>query len=135
MELIETSTFTKQIGARLSDEEYGDFQSMLGANPQLGPLIKGGGGIRKIRVAVGSRGKSGGARVIYYWAPRRDLILLLYAYPKNVAANLSAKQVAQLARVVTEEFGDEKSGCLKNCWAAYAKVERSCAARLSRLAG
>ena len=37
------------------------------------------GGIRKIRVAVGSRGKRGGARVIYHWAVRKDLILLLFA--------------------------------------------------------
>ena len=109
MELIETSTFTKQITALLSDEEYGEFQSRLAANPRLGPLIKGGGGIRKIRVAVGSRGKSGGARVIYYWAVRRDLILLLYAYPKNVTADLTPKQVSQLAKVVKEEFGDEKA--------------------------
>ena len=35
------------------------------------------------------------------------LILLLYAYPKNVTADLSPKQVAQLAKVVREEFGDE----------------------------
>jgi hypothetical protein len=49
VELIETSTFTKQITALLTDEEYGEFQSRLAANPQLGALIKGGGGIRKIR--------------------------------------------------------------------------------------
>ena len=109
MELIETSTFTRQITALLGDEEYGGFQSRLAANPQLGPLIKGGGGIRKIRVAVGSRGKRGGARVIYYWAVRRDLILLLYAYPKNVTADLTAKQVSQLATVVKEEFSDEEA--------------------------
>ncbi len=109
MELIETSTFTRQITALLSDEEYRQFQSRLAANPQLGALVKGGGGIRKIRVAVGSRGKRGGARVIYYWAVRRDVILLLYAYPKNVAADLTPKQVSQLARVVKEEFGDEKA--------------------------
>jgi len=109
VELIETSTFTKQITALLSDDDYGEFQSRLAANPQLGPLIKGGGGIRKIRVAVGSRGKSGGARVIYYWAVRRDVILLLFAYPKNVTADLTPKQVSQLARVVKEEFGDEKA--------------------------
>src|SRR6185436_12865420 len=109
VELIETSAFTKQITALLSDEEYGEFQSRLAANPQLGPLIKGGAGIRKIRVAVGSRGKSGGARVIYYWAVRSDLILLLYAYPKNVAADLTPKQVSQLAKVVKEELGDEKA--------------------------
>lgn len=108
MELIETSTFTKQITALLTDEEYGEFQLRLAANPQLGARIKGGGGIRKVRVAVGSRGKSGGGRVIYYWAVRRDLILLLYAYPKNVTADLTPKQVAQLARIVKEEFDDEE---------------------------
>jgi hypothetical protein len=108
VELIETSTFTKQITALLGDEEYRAFQSRLAANPQLGALIKGGGGIRKVRVAVGSRGKSGGARVIYYWAVRLDVIFLLYAYPKNVTADLTPKQIAQLAKVVKEEFGDEK---------------------------
>ena len=56
-------------------------------------------------VAMGSRGKSGGARVIYYWAVRKDAILLLYAYAKNVAADLTRNQVEQLAKVVKKEFG------------------------------
>ena len=43
---------------------------------------------------LGARGKRGGARVIYY-------------YPKNVSADLTPKQVAQLAKVVKEEFRDE----------------------------
>ena len=60
-------------------------------------------------VAVGSRGRSGGARVIYYWAVKGDLILLLYAYSENVAANLTAKPIAQLASAVKEEFEDEKT--------------------------
>jgi len=109
VELIETSTFTRQIGALLSDEEYRRFQSRIAANPELGALIRGGGGIRKVRVAVGARGKSGGARVIYYWAVRKDVIVLLYAYPKKVAANLTPKQVSQLVKVVKEEFGNEKT--------------------------
>jgi hypothetical protein len=108
VELIETSTFTRQITALLSDDDYREFQFRLAANPQLGPLMKGGGGIRKVRVGVASRGKRGGARIIYYWAVRRNLILLLYAYPKNVAADLTPKQLSQLARVVQEEFSHEK---------------------------
>jgi hypothetical protein len=40
---------------------------------------------------------------------RRDLILLLYAYAKNVTADLTPKQVAQLGRLVREEFGHEKA--------------------------
>ncbi|MFN7922635.1 MAG: type II toxin-antitoxin system RelE/ParE family toxin [Bryobacteraceae bacterium] len=107
MELIETSVFTKQITELLDDEEYRQFQTELAADPTMGPVIRGGGGIRKIRVAVGARGKRGGARVIYYWAVRRNMILLLFAFPKNVAANLSARQTAQLAKAAKEEFGDE----------------------------
>jgi hypothetical protein len=104
VELIETSIFTRQIASLLSDEQYREFQSRIAANPELGALIQGGGGIRKVRVAVGSRGKSGGARVIYYWAVRKDVILLLYAYPKNQAADLTPKQVSQLAKAVKKEF-------------------------------
>jgi len=36
---------------------------------------------------------------------RKDAIVLLHAYPKNVAANLTSKQVSQLAKIVKEEFG------------------------------
>lgn len=59
--------------------------------------------------SVGGRGKSGGARVIYYWAMREEVILLLYAYAKNEAADLTPKQVPQLAKAVKEEFGNESS--------------------------
>jgi hypothetical protein len=93
VELIEPSTFTRQITALLSDEDYGAFQSRLAANPGLGALIKGGSGIRRIRVGFGSRGKSG--------RPRHLLL------PKNVSADLIPKQVEHLAKAVKEEFRDE----------------------------
>jgi hypothetical protein len=109
VELVETSAFTKQIDAVLTADEYQEFQSRIAANPETGALIKGGGGIRKVRVSVGSRGKSGGARVIYYWAVRKNVILLLYAYPKNATADLTPKQISQLAKIVKEEYGNEKA--------------------------
>jgi len=109
MELIETSIFTRQITALLSDEDYARFQVRLAVNPLLGDLIKGGGGIRKVRVAAGGRGKRGGARVIYYWAARHDWILLLYAYSKTVTSDLTPRQVSQLAKAVREEFGNEEA--------------------------
>jgi len=107
VELIETPTFTRQIRDLLTDDDYREFQSRLAANPELGVRIKGSGGIRKIRVGLPGCGKRGGARVIYYWAVRKDLILLLFAYPKNVTADLSPRQIAQLAKTVKEEFGNE----------------------------
>jgi mRNA-degrading endonuclease RelE of RelBE toxin-antitoxin system len=105
VELIETSTFTRQIAGLLSEEEYRVFQSQVAANPAVGPVVRGGGGIRKVRVGAGSRGKRGGVRIIYFWAVPKDVILLLYAYPKSATADLTPKQVAQLAKVVKEEFG------------------------------
>ncbi len=108
MEFLETSVFTRQIVGLLEDEEYSRFQVALAANPAMGPLLRGGGGIRKARVRAGSRGKSGGVRVIYYWRVRSERILLLFAYSKNVAADLTPRQATQLARLVKEEFGDEE---------------------------
>jgi len=52
----------------------------------------------------GREEKAEGSASFYYWALRKDLILLLYAYPKNVTADLTPKQISQLAKVVKEEF-------------------------------
>ena len=96
-----------EITTLLSDEEYGAFKALVAENPSAGVLIRGGGGIRKVRLGAGARGKRGGARVIYYWAVREHVILMLYEYLKSEAADLTPKQAARLAKVVKEEFRDE----------------------------
>ena len=52
MEFIETSIFTRMVTALLSDEEYRALQNKLMNDPESGDLIKGGGGIRKLRHAL-----------------------------------------------------------------------------------
>jgi len=76
-------------------------------HPESGALIRGGAGIRKIRVAARSHGKRGGARVIYYWAKRHGQILLLFAYGKDELADLNPRQAAELGKLVKKEFGNE----------------------------
>jgi len=49
MELIETPVFKKQIDRLLDDLTYTQFKEYLVCNPLKGKLIRGGGGIRKIR--------------------------------------------------------------------------------------
>jgi hypothetical protein len=44
--------------------------------------------------------------IYYYWAVRKDVILLLFAYSKNVAADLTARQTHELAKIVRQEFGE-----------------------------
>lgn len=102
MEFIETQTFTRLVIALLSDEEQRELQNELLANPERGDLIQGGGGIRKMRYAVQGRGKSGGTRVIYYWAKSKDQIYLLLIYPKSKRDNLTDKQTAILREYVKE---------------------------------
>ena len=61
---FETPVFTRQITALLDDGDYRQLQVTLALKPEAGDLIRGSGGLRKIRWAVRGRGKSGGIRVI-----------------------------------------------------------------------
>ncbi len=102
MEFIETPVFTKQILRLLTDDDYREFQNELCQNPEAGKRIKGGGGIRKIRWSLPNRGKSSGIRVIYFYKNAKKQVFLLFAYPKNVADNLTDEQVGQLSKLVKE---------------------------------
>ena len=104
MEIRETSFFTKKIAKLLDRESYRLLQLSLVAYPESGDLIRGSGGLRKIRWSGPGRGKRGGTRVIYYWATEDGVILMLMAYAKNEASDLTREQVDVLRRVVEEEF-------------------------------
>lgn len=106
LEFIETSIFTRQIDGYLSPDEYEKFQEELMANPKKGTVIPGSGGLRKVRVGGRGQGRRGGARVIYYLVTQKGLILLLFAYPKNVLDDLSVSQLKTLCRVAEEVKND-----------------------------
>lgn len=102
MEFIETPTFTRSVLGLLSDEEYQDLQNALLEHPERGDLIRGGGGIRKTRHAAQGRGKSGGVRVIYYWAKEKEQIYMLVVYPKSKKDTLTDAETALLRDLVKE---------------------------------
>ena len=104
MDIIETSIFTSQIVKLMTDEEYADLQSALVKKPDAGKIIRGSGGIRKLRWATKGHGKRGGARIIYFWFVSPRKLLMLFAYPKNALSDLSSKQLKILKQVVEEEF-------------------------------
>jgi hypothetical protein len=66
MRFIETPVFTRAVGELLDDEELRSLQLALLQRPELGPVIQGSGGLRKLRWAVAGRGKRGGLRVINF---------------------------------------------------------------------
>ena len=87
---VETKLFTKLISDYMSDEEYLGLQNALVANPEAGDLIRGSGGVRKLRWSLTGRGKRGGIRVIYYLRTQQGQIWMLTAYAKNVAETIPA---------------------------------------------
>jgi hypothetical protein len=69
-------------------------------HPGAGILIKGTGGIRKLRWARSGRGKSGGVRVVYYFHSHEMPLYLLTLFGKNEKANLSMEEKTYLSRLV-----------------------------------
>lgn len=102
MEFIETTVFTKLVTALFTDSEYRELQIGLVTNPAQGDLIRGSGGLRKVRWQGVSGGKRG-VRVIYYW-DAGDHIYMLYGYKKNRQVNLNQEQLKILSRLVRENL-------------------------------
>ena len=104
MKIIETSIFTKKVTSLLKDEEYRSLQNELIQNPEKGNIIRGSGGLRKIRWSISGRGKSGGVRIIYYWMKDKKIILMLLVYPKNEQDNITPSQMKILKSIVEKEL-------------------------------
>jgi hypothetical protein len=105
MRFVETPIFTARVGAHLDDESYRALQLALALRPEQGALIRGSGGLRKLRWGATGRGKRGGLRVIYHWNAREDVAYMLFVYAKNEQGDLTAAQVKALSRLVREELG------------------------------
>ncbi|MBS0365923.1 MAG: type II toxin-antitoxin system RelE/ParE family toxin [Proteobacteria bacterium] len=99
---IETRLFTKLVLDYLNDEEYSALQEALMRAPESGPVIPGSGGVRKLRWGATGRGKRGGYRVIYYVRRAHGVIWMLTMYPKNVAENIPAHVLRQIAKEVED---------------------------------
>ncbi len=102
MVLIETPVFTRQVTATLDPDAYRALQLRLLARPDAGAVIRGSGGLRKLRWGLEHRGKRGGVRVIYYWAPADQALYLLLLYTKNEQDDLTSAQLKRLRALVEE---------------------------------
>lgn len=100
MVFIKTPVFTRRLRELLDDTSYSAFQLLLAERPDMGDVIEGTGGIRKVRVAGSGRGKRGGSRVIYYHFVSESQIALLLIYPKNEKDDLSSDERKALRRII-----------------------------------
>ena len=61
----------------------------VSTRPEVGALVKGLKGVRKVRFRIGDRGKRGGGRAIYYVMLANDAVIMITAYAKAEKEDLS----------------------------------------------
>jgi hypothetical protein len=98
--VIELPEFIRHASALFTADEIKSLIDYLAGNPKAGDILEGTGGIRKLRWVRGNKGKSGGARVIYYYHDQRIPLYLLTVFGKNEQANLRKSERNQLAKLV-----------------------------------
>ncbi|OGT44855.1 MAG: hypothetical protein A3E82_06235 [Gammaproteobacteria bacterium RIFCSPHIGHO2_12_FULL_38_11] len=100
MIFIETTFFTKYLPSYLTDDEYSELQDFLMQKPDAGALIKGTGGLRKLRWPSDNKGKRGGVRIIYYWQTKLDQFYMMTIYGKNEMSDLSSDDKKELKKIL-----------------------------------
>jgi len=103
MEFIEATAFTKYVYDYLTDDEFLGLQGFLLKYPELGKIVPGSGGVRKLRWGASGKGKSGGVRVIYYFKKQDDEIWLLTIYSKNETENIPAHILRQIRKEIEND--------------------------------
>lgn len=105
--VVETPAYLSQACRIMSEDERAEVVDRLAVAPSTGVVIRGTGGLRKMRVPLQGRGKSGGARVIYWFHSENYPAVLLWVFAKNEADDLTAAQRAALAdatRALLDDF-------------------------------
>lgn len=97
---IESPLFSRLVYDYLTDDEYAQFQLFLAANPQAGDVIRGSGGVRKVRWQRSGAGKSGGVRVCYYCRNAANQIVLLVIYAKSAQDSIKADVLKQIKEMI-----------------------------------
>ncbi len=97
---LESPSFSKRADQHLGEVGREALFVALLEDPEAGAVVADTDGARKIRVALPGRGKSGGARVIYYYRHTSGAIFFLALYPKNEKGDLTAEDKKELRKEV-----------------------------------
>ena len=100
MSVAETPEYLRRAERLLSAGARVEIVNSLASRPTAGDLIRGTGGVRKLRWGRGESGKRGGVRVIYYYHSESMPLYLLAVFAKNEKADLSQSERADLAKLV-----------------------------------
>jgi hypothetical protein len=103
---VELPPFQKYRSDYLSDDEYRLLQEQMLMKPDAGDVIKGTGGLRKLRFGDKRRnkGKRGGLRIIYYYWIEGTQFWMFSVYDKNEMDDLSSDERKAFAALLASEI-------------------------------
>lgn len=97
--MLFTSVFEKKTSrAGLGEIDLFEIANVIAADPTSGDIMKGTGGLRKLRFARVGEGKSGGYRTIHYFAGEDMPIFIPDLVDKKERANLSQAERNKIAK-------------------------------------
>lgn len=94
--VIETPTFQRLWPHYWSEEDRGEFAAFIAQSPDAGDVVRGSGGVRKVRWMRTGSGKSGGVRVIYFARQANGEIWLLLIYAKSEFDSIAGHKLKEL---------------------------------------
>lgn len=98
---IQTNEFSKNWEkSGLTDDDMRRLELEILKNPEAGVLIRGTGGLRKLRFAFENHGKSGSMRICYIDFPLKKTVYLITVYPKNVKDNLTKAECNNIKKLI-----------------------------------
>ena len=100
MQVYSTRTYERAVRKLLGEEARREMEAAIIAAPDAAPVIRGTGGIRKLRWAGSGRGKRGGIRTVYLYHAGPETVYLLTAYAKADREDLTPTDTRALSRPV-----------------------------------
>jgi hypothetical protein len=101
--ILESTPFERWVRKKRLRKQVETLKTTLWYAPEQGSIVMGTGGLRKIRMAVPGRGKSGGARVIYYLIVDPKTLILMRGYLKNEQSDLDKDEYDGLVALAQAE--------------------------------
>lgn len=95
--VAETQAFLRAAQKIWSDEELAELVDYIAHNPEVGDVVTGTGGVRKLRWGKAGTGKRSGARIVYFYYNEFCPLYLLLAYAKAQATDLTAEEKRAIA--------------------------------------
>lgn len=98
-EFVHTDAFDRLLEAVMRDDQLREIQDALCRDPEQGVVVRGTGGLRKMRWGLPGQGKSGGVRIIYLFLAEHERIHLILVYPKSKKENITDAEKVALRRL------------------------------------